>query len=402
MKYPMLKKIALFTLVGLVVVACSSDNDKEKKKKERNYQETVYAFINSNPRIAGFGRLDVDAIMKDGEVTSNEAFKSFVSDEYNEIKSQVDVTAPVYFAVEAPENDEAVGYVMIKLKDQKKFVEDWTASGYIFKEHKKITYTEDGDYLWGLKNETLLLVITPGEYDSKKVIAEAFQFTEGKMATAALKKQIDAPGDMIMHFDVEKLTQNEPNRDVDVKGMEADLSLNFDKGKMIIEATSNKTEELKKQLGLEVQDKPIMAKKITDAEGNVVVAMQVSLANKMLELAVANDADVAGTMNDVAGALMMIDPSLQLLDIEEGEVIPMPESGRNLGELPMEMMIDFDPIVSLMPMFQDYLKDLDYAVYEMNDTSVRVVIATHDKNKNFLATALSVAESFVMSGAWMR
>lgn len=398
----MLKKITVFTLVALVVVACSSENNKKEEKKERNYQETVYAFINSNPRIAGFGRLDVDAIMKDGEVTSNEAFKSFVSDEYNEIKSQVDVTAPMYFAVEAPENDEAVGYVMIKLKNQKKFVEDWTASGYIFKEHKKITYTEDGDYLWGMKNQTLILVITPGEYEAKKVIAEAFDFTEGKMASAALKKQIDAPGDMIMHFDVEKLTQNEPNRDVNVKGMEADLSLNFDKGKMIIEATSNKTEELKKQLGLEVQDKPLMAKKITDAEGNVVVAMQVSLANKMMELAVANDADVAGAMNDVAGALMMIDPSLKLSDIEDGEMIPMPESGRNLGTLPMEMMIDFDPIVSLMPIFQDYMKDLDYAVYEMNDTSVRVVIATHDKNKNFLATALAVAESFVMSGAWMR
>lgn len=394
----MLKTLSVFVLAALFIVGCSSEDEAKKK---RNFKETVYAFMNSNPRIAGYGHLDVGAIMKDGKVESNEAFKMFASQEFSEIKEQLDIKSPVYFAMEAPESGEAVVYVLAKLKNQEKFVEDWTESGYMFKEAGDITYTEDGDFLWGMRNETVILVVTPGQYEAEKVISEAFKFTEGDMAKGALKKELDKQGDMVMHFDVERMAANEDNPGIDITGLEADISLNFDKGKMVLEATSNKTEEMKKELGMEMSDEPILAKKVTDGEGNLVLAMQMRMSNPMMGMALGNDLIMDEAMSEVASEISMIDASLTISDLEEADGIIMPETGKAIGGQPLEVLVKIDAMASMIPEYEEYLSKLDYATYEVRDDSMRFVIAAKDTNENFLATILKVVEEFVMSGKWM-
>jgi len=397
----MFKTISVFVLAALFVVSCSSEKEQEEKK--RNYKETVYAFINSNPRIAGFGHIDVGAIMKDGKVESNEAFRTFAEKEYGELKQQLDLSAPIYFASEAPKSGEAVVYILAKLKNKEKFVADWTESGFIFKEHKDITYTEDGDFLWGLHHETVIVVVTPGKYEAKTVISEAFKFTEGEIAKGELKKEIDTPGDMAMHIDVERMAENQGDQDdIDIKGLEADITMNFDKGKMVIEATSNKTKELKEQLDFNKSDTPLLAKKVVNADGKVVMAMQLSVDKPSSKLLPMEDVDVNKEVDGAGLLLTMIDETLTFSDVAEGDNIKMPESGKAMGSEPFEMYLDIDGLAPLFPKYEEYMKTLDYASFEVRDESLRFVIGTHDSNENFLATVLKVAEEVVMTGKWMQ
>lgn len=395
----MFKRFSVFVLAAVLIASCSS---KEEENKKRTYQETVHAFINSNPDIGGFGRVDINAIMNEGQIESNEAFKMFGSKEYSELKEQLDISAPVYFAMEPKESEDVIGYVFAKLKDQEKFVTDFQQSGYTFKEHDGITFAEDGDFLWGLRNETVIVVITPGKFNGKQVITKAFGYADGKMAGKELKEKIERPGDVTMHVNTEKMAQNNALPGVDLTGTEVDLSIDFENGKMIFAASTNNTENLKKQLQLEERDTPIIAKKIVDSDGNVVMAMQSRLANPMMNMALMNDMIMEEIMSNANNELAQVDATLSIVEMEEGEVIKMPGNQKAMGSAPFEVILDLGIVGKVMPEFAKYAESLDYATFEIDDSSMKLVIATKKSDENFLATILKIGEQFFISGDWMQ
>ncbi len=398
----MLKKISFFALAALVFVGCSSETEEEKK--ERNFKDSVFAFVNSNPDLVGFGKIDVNAIMKDGEVEQNSTFQMFVSSTYDELKGQLDVKSPIYLAMEVPEEGggDPTVYVMGKLKDEKKFKENWTSMGYTFKEHKGVSYAEDNEQLIALRNEIVMLVQIPGKYDGKTLVSKAFGYVDGKIAPAKLQKQIDAPGDFIMHFDMDRMIENDASLAMIPKGIEADISLNFEKGKMVFEGSSDASEKLEKQFDLEVLDEPVIAKKIVDADGNVIMAMQMSVRSSLTDMMNMNDMMLEEQMSEVSESLAAIDPTLTMSDMTDADNIVMPESGKLMGGEAIQIMMDLDALSSKIPEVGTYMADLDYASYEIIDGKMRLVIATHKQNENFLATVLKAADTFMMSGGLMQ
>lgn len=398
----MLKKFSLFALTALLIVGCSSNSEEEKK--ERNFKDSVFAFINSNPNLIGFGKVDLNTIMKDGDLEQNSIFQMFASSTFEELKGQLDVKSPIYMAMEVPENGSAdpTWYFMGKMKNEEKFKKYWTEMGYIFKEHNGVSYAEDDGQLIALRNEMVMLVRIPGAYDGKALVAKAFGYVDGKVAPAGMQKQIDAPGDFAMHFDIDRMKDNDPSLSMIPKGIEADVSLNFENGKLVLEGNSDASAKLQKQLGVEVLDEPIIAKKITDAEGNVLMAMQLSARSTLTDMLNINDKVMEDGMSKISLRLAEVDATLTMSDITSDDIIVMPESGKQMGGEAIQIMVDFDALTSKIPEYGSFLKDLDYAFYEMKDDKIRLVVATHNQNENFLATIMKAVDSFMMSGGLMQ
>lgn len=398
----MLKKISFFALAALFIVGCSS-NPNEDETKNRNFKDSVYAFINSNPRLVGFGKVNIDAIMKDGDVSNNATFQMFAGPTFEEFKGQLDVKTPLYLAMEVPEmGGDPTVYIMAKLKDKKAFKKTWTDMGYMFRESKGVSYAEDDEQLIAFRNETVIMVMIPRDYNGAVLAPELFAFADGKIASDKMKKQIDASGDFVMHFDVDRFKETDPSLSMIPKGMEADLSLNFEKGKMIFEATSNNVAAMQKQFGVKKLDTPVLAKKITTADGQVLMAMQLSISSALMDLAMMNDDAMEEAMINISMRLAELDASLTLSDITDTDNIMMPGSGKPMGSAPAEVMIDFKVLSALFPQFQAQMESLDYATYIMEDDKVRVVIASNAENENFLTTVFKAVDAFVMSGGLMQ
>ncbi len=398
----MLKKISFFALAALIFVGCSSNEEKEKKK--RTFKESVYAFVNSHPQIVGYGRVDVSAIMDESNMEQNSLFQMFAAPTYDGLKKQVDVKSPVYIATTTTEgHSDLTIYGMFKVKDKKVFVQEWTNMGFDFKEHKGISYTEDDEKILAANDRTLMVIMAPGDFDAKSLVSKAFKYTEGKIAPDKMKKELEAPGDFVMHLRMDRLKANDPSMSMMPDGTELDLALNFEKGKMIFETSFNNFDKIKKQLGMEMANEPLVSKKITDADGNIIMAMQMSAESKLMNM-VGMDADkMSKSMSSLPLLLSGMEGSITMGEMTAEDEVVMPESGKAMGDQYMELLIDLDAVAEMAPKYQEYLSKLDYATVEfMQNGTTRFVVTTDEKGKNFLATVFETVDEFMNNGGLMQ
>lgn len=401
----MLKKISFFALAALLFVGCSSEEEKEKEK--RNFKDSVYAFVNSHPDIVGYGKVDVNAVMDESNMEQNSLFQMFAAPTYEVIKSLVDVKAPVYIATATSENhSDLTMYMMFKLKNQKKMVEELKEMGYEFKDHNGISYAEDEDYVISARNETVIIIAAPGDYDGKSLVSQAFKYTEGKLAKGKMKKRLEAKGDFVMHMNLDGLKANDPSLRSLPDGTEVDFALNFEEGKMIFETNTNNFADIEQQMGMEMTDDPIISKKITDEEGNVIMAMQLSMESKLLNMIGIDAEEMSNTMNMMPLAMDGIEGSIEVSDLTPTDNVVMPETGKAMGGQYMEMMIDLDAVMAMQPEmneYEEYWSKLDYASMSINkDGTMRIVVTTDEEGQNFLATVFEAVDAFMNNGGLMQ
>jgi hypothetical protein len=397
----MLKKISFFAFVALLFAGCSSDN-QEKKEKKRDFKESVYAFVNSNPDIVGYGRVDLRTIMDEGNIEQVGIYQLFVAETFDQVKKQVDINTPVYFATTTTEgHSDMTLYAMLKLKSKKELVQNWTDSGYEFKEHKGISYAEDEGLILAAKDNVAMMVIIPGDFDGKKIVSNAFKYADGKKAPDQIKKQLEAEGDFVMHMNVDPLRPNVPMLAAVPQGAELDVAMNFDKGEVVFESKMNDFDKMKSQLSMEMTKEPIIAKKVNDENGNMVMAVQLSAKSPLMDMIGMNDEQIEKSMNIAPFMLSGQNITLSITKIEDGEQIEMP-SGKMMGGEFMELVIDLDVLMSLMPEYQpykDYWSKMDAASLSINqDGTLRLVITSDEKGKNFLATVFGSVEEFMNNG----
>lgn len=397
----MIKKIGFFAIAALLIAGCSSNEEKEAKN--RGFKESVYAFVNSQPNIVGYGRMDVETVMKESEMEQMGMFQMVAAQTYEDLKDQVDTKEPVYLATTTTENhSDLTLYAMIKLKDRKKFIDYWTSMNYVFKKHKGISYAEDNEKILAVNDKMLMVIMAPGQFDGKALATKAFDYTTGKMATGSKKKHLEAEGDFVMHIDLDPIRENDRSMSMLPKGTEIDMALNFNNGKMTFDVDFNDFKNLQSQLGMKMSDEPMIAKKLEDAEGNVLMAMQLSMQSPLMDFAGINADEMERSLTGATMLLSNDEVSMEMSNITPEDNIVMPESGKAMGDQPMEIMVDLDAMAVIMPQYKDYLSKLDYASFVVSMDHIRLVIASNEANQNFLATVLKTADTFLMSGGLMQ
>lgn len=393
----MFKKLTIVVLAAFFVAGCSSE-EEESKGNGKSYEENVAAFISNNDNIAGYGHVDVNRILTKGKLESNDMFKLVASDVYGKLKQEIDMKHPVYFAMESPESrGTSTSYFFFKVKDAKKLKEDLrTQMGFSLKKTGEIDYVEDGDMLLGIWGDVAIAVVTPGEFNGKKVIKKAFDRTNGK-AKSEVTKTLKTTGDFVMNMDLARFVKNMPqSNDVPksmLKGSKAQIVMNFDKSQLVIEARAEMSDALKKKLGLEKSAEPILAKKLTDAAGNTLMAMQLSFDMSAMPGNPFDAEKVNKAMEDITAALAFVGDGLNISEMGAGEKLLMPNTNKPIGGKMFEAYLDFDVMTEALndPKYAMFLSRLDYAIYEVDGNTAKLVIKTHETNENFLVTVLNLA-----------
>jgi len=400
----MLKKISFFALAALVFVGCNSKEEEEENK--RNFKDSAHAFVNTQPNIVGYGRLDVGAIMDEGNIEQVGIFQLFAAETYDGLKKQIDVNSPVYIATTTTEgHSDLTVYSMFKLKDEKSLTKFWTESGYEFEKHKGVSYAEDEGMIIAAKDNIAMLIMIPGDFNAKKIVSKAYASADGKVAAGEMKKRLEEKGDFVMHMNVDGLKANDRSLALVPSGTELDFKMNFDKGEMVFESQLNHYDKLKGILGVEKTIAPIVAKKATDEDGNIVMAMQLSVTNPMMDDLGMSSEEMENAMNLAPFMLEEENVSLNISDLKGSDKVVMP-SGKAMGDGLVEMIIDLDAMLAMAPEFKEYEKywsKLDSAALSiMEDGTMKLVVTTDEKGQNFLATVFKAVDDFMTNGGLMQ
>lgn len=397
----MLKRISAFVLVALVMVGCGSD-DKGKDDKNIPFKDSVHAFINSNEDVVAFGHVDFNSIFKKGKFEENSMIQAFAGEELGKLKTEIDLKTPLYYAVEKEEGkDDPKVFIFAKLKDQQKLVDDMKGQkGFVMKETNGITYTEDGDFVLGMRGEVAIVVIQGGDYEAKNVINEAFKFTEGKQLDAKLKADIERAGDITTMVNLEpmadEIAQSSNLSASDLKGAKTYMSINFEKGKMMMDAEWNFSSAITEKLGLKKADTPLLAQKlVSTTSGDILGAVQLS---NTTDNTIANASGMSAMVNMYEGMLGLGSMNLELAELDMSEGVMMPGTGRKMGLKLAELFVDFDAVADNMDIAEAafVLSELDYALYEVDANGARVVIQTKRSDENILVTLMELASGAVM------
>lgn len=397
----MLKKISFFALAALIFVGCNSN--EEEKEKKRSHKDASFAFINSHPNIVGYGRLNVNAIMDEGNIEQVGIFQLIAGETYNAVKKQVDINEPVYIATTTTEgHTDLTAYAIFKLKSEKAMHDFWTESGYEFEKHKGIQFAEDEGLILAAKDNIAMMILIPGDFDGKKVVAKAFKSTRGKIATGEMKKRLEAKGDFVLHMNAEDLKINDPSLAMLIPDdTEVDIVMDFSKGEMVLESKVNNYDKVKSKYGIEATDEPYFAKKVVDDEGNLIMAMQLNAKSNTLEGMGMKKDDLDKAMNLAPLMVEDQDVSLNIVDIEEGEEILMP-SGDVMGSEFFEVTADLDAVIGMIPEYQEYEEywsRLNTAsITVKDDGTMRLVVTSDEKGQNFLATVSQGINDFMSNG----
>ena len=397
----MLKRISAFVLVTLVMVSCGSD-DKEKEEKKISFKESVHAFINSNEDILAFGHVDFNSIFKKGKFEENPMVQAFAGEELGKLKTEIDLNTPLYYAVEKEEGmDEAKVFIFAKLKDQQKLVEDMKGQkGFVMKESNGITYTEDGDFVLGMRGEVAIVIIQGGDYEAKDVVNEAFKRTEEKQPDAKLKADIERAGDITAIANLEAvagdIAKSSNLSASDLKAARTYMTINFEKGMMVMDAEWSFSSAITDKLGLIRADSPLLAQKlVSTSSGDVLGAVQLS---NTTDNGMADVSGMTALVDMYEGMLGLAAMNLELKQLDMSEGVEMPGTGRKMGGKLAELFVDFGAIADNMEMAEVafVLDELDYASYEVDADGARVVIKTKRSDENILVTVMELASGAAM------
>ncbi len=352
-----------------------------------------------------FGRINVKSILEKSDYEKNDLINSFLSAEINSLKKEINLNAPVYFAVEAEkEGKGARSFFFLNMLDKDALKEDMEGGkGFSIKTVDGIDYSYDGDVVIGMRGDMVLIAVEPGVADPAKLIKEAFKFTEGKIADKKMISRIDAPGDIMVNINFEGLADAPAMRGQyskeDLKDATAQIRVNFEKGRMVIAGSTSFPEKMRNKMNVSKADKPLIAKKLNDeVSGETLAAMQFSMDLPGIGMLLSNNMFIDEAFAEMERKLSLFGAELKISDLTPEDGVRMPNSGNKLGKKWMEMFIDIDAVANSIqiPMGGEALDELDFITYEVSENEATIIIQTHRANENFLATALDVASSFAM------
>jgi hypothetical protein len=247
-----------FTLSGILFLsACSS------KGNERNAEEATSALIEGNEKIVAFGHVDAMNILNDAGYKSIPKVNVILGSVLNNWKRGLEIDKPIYYALEAPfaqNGTPETVYALINIKNQDSLSSIISEMGYALDKEGDISYHQEDDVTFGIRNNLLIIISKPGDYDGKVKIKEAFQLTEGDLSEDTAEEIVEQKGDLVSGVDISRLltTSNTQLKSLPADKMDELTALvedafvktvvNFDNGAINIESQNLFSDKLKDKL----------------------------------------------------------------------------------------------------------------------------------------------------------
>lgn len=251
-----MKKIFSLIVLGLILISCG-------KNDNRPMSEYLSAFMNENTTVATFGKVDLNTILQKSEYAKVPKFGLLVKKELEGLQNEINVKAPLYFALEGPFAEDGTPettYLFLEVKNADSLNANLTARGYDVDSKGDVFFHASGDVAFGFKNNLLILSSKKKEFDGQKLILDAFEKVVGDVSGGKIDQILAATGDMVMGFSISNLYKTSNTDLNDLSKEKQDLllkmvedsyvlsTLKFDAGSATFETKNLFSEELSKRM----------------------------------------------------------------------------------------------------------------------------------------------------------
>lgn len=197
-----MKKTLSLLLLVLVLMSCGTKNEN------RPLKDSLSAFLKDNKTIVAFGEVDIHTILKKSSYETVPKFGLLVKKELEGLRGEINVDAPIYFALEGPiakDGTPTTTYAFLEVKNADSLNANLTERGFDIEEDGETFFHASGDVAFGFKNNLLIIVSKKGEFDGKKLADEAFDKATGEIAGGKIDQILSAKGDLVMGVNIENL-----------------------------------------------------------------------------------------------------------------------------------------------------------------------------------------------------
>lgn len=279
--------ISIFTFCGILFISsCSSDS------KERDAAEAASAMIEGNEKIVAFGHISAMNILNNADYKSIPKVNTILGSVLGNWKKGLEIDKPIYYALEAPfahDGTPETVYALINIKDQDSLASIISEMGYALDKNGDVSYHQEDDVTFGIRNKLLIIISKPGDYDGKAKIKEAFKLTEGDLSEDIAEEIIEQKGDIVSGIDIARLlttsntelaklsTEKKEHLNDLVENAYIKTVANFTDGMATVESTNLFSDDLKDELFFKDKNGSTLVSKLGGGDPWMGIAMNLDL-----------------------------------------------------------------------------------------------------------------------------
>jgi hypothetical protein len=247
-----------FAISGILFFSSCSSNSKE-----RDAAEATSAMVEGNEKIVAFGHISAMDILNKADYKSVPKVNTILGSVLGNWKRGLEIDKPIYYALEAPFRHDGTPetvYALINIKSPDTLASIISEMGYALDKDGDISYHQEDDVTFGIRNKLLIIISKPADYDGKAAMKTAFTLTEGDLSEDTAEEIIEQKGDIVSGIDVARLLHTSNTEleklPADKKDHLNDLVenayiktvANFDNGMATIDSKNIFSDELKDEL----------------------------------------------------------------------------------------------------------------------------------------------------------
>lgn len=278
---------SIFAISGILLISsCSSDST------ERDAAEATSALIEGNEKIVAFGHISAMNMLNNADYKSIPKVNTILGSVLGNWKKGLEIDKPIYYALEAPFSQDGTPetvYALINIKHEDSLASIISEMGYALDKDGDLSYHQENDVTFGIRNKLLIIISKPGDYDGKAKIKEAFTLTEGDLSEDTAEEIIEEKGDIVSGIDIARLLSTS-NTELEKLSAEKKAHLdelvtdayiktvaNFENGMATVESTNIFSDDLKDELFFKDKNGATLVSKLGGGEPWMGIAMNLDL-----------------------------------------------------------------------------------------------------------------------------
>lgn len=247
----------VFGLACILLTACSNNVEN------RNAFEATSALVESNKNIVSFGYIGAKNILDKTGYQKIPKINVVLGNVVSKWGSGINLTEPIYYALEAPfdqQGNPKTAYAILNVKNQDSIKAVISEMGYALEKEKELTFYQENDVTFGMRNNLLYIIGKSGEYNGKEELLKLIEATEGDLSTGKANDILTQKADIVTGVSFERLLETsntdlaklDETKKKELKNLITDAyiqtTVQFLDGKLVVEAKNLFSEELKNTL----------------------------------------------------------------------------------------------------------------------------------------------------------
>lgn len=286
-----LSKFSIFFFL-LILLGCNSDGDSKPVR------DSVAAFLNGNEQAVFFGSFRLKQVLDKTEYQEEEKLNLLIGSEMKKLERVLNMNTPVYFVAEGPlgkDGSPKAVHLFLEVTNKDSLIAELSQRSFDVEEKGDFAFTQDGDFVLGIKDNLAIVTISGEDQDAEKLIKANFKATENDPIEGRLADLLDTKTDFSFVLNLEKLyagSDTDLNKLSAAKHKELNAlvkdaiihtTVSFDHNSVILESKNYFSDALKKELFFRSDDSGSIVNKLNGGEGLMLAGLSFNLDMRKME-----------------------------------------------------------------------------------------------------------------------